>query len=92
MASFLSRDQAYDQMVEIWKASRANSSTIEVHASGFKDDDATEFSGSDESDYTSSDYSYSDEDEGDDELKTDLVTVSSQINGKNIFLIYLIKP
>lgn len=88
MASFLSRDQAYDQMVEIWKASRANSSTIEVHASGFKDDDATEFSGSDDSDYTSSDYSYSDEDEEneeDDELNTDLVTKSSQINGKIAF-------
>ncbi|KAF1803564.1 GRAM domain-containing protein [Mucor lusitanicus] len=53
LASFLSRDQAYDQMVEIWKASRANSSTIQVHAGGFKGDDATEFSGSDESDYTS---------------------------------------
>lgn len=69
-------------MVEIWKASRANSSTIQVHAGGFKGDDATEFSGSDESDYTSSDYSYSDEDEEDDELHGDLVTVSSQINGK----------
>ncbi|GAN10517.1 hypothetical protein MAM1_0364c10058 [Mucor ambiguus] len=83
VASFLSRDQAYDQMVEIWKASRANSSTIQVHASGFKGDDATEFSGSDESEYTSSDYSYSDEDEDDDELHGDLVTVSSQINDKN---------
>lgn len=69
-------------MVEIWKASRANSSTIQVHSSGFKGDDATEFSGSDESEYTSSDYSYSDEDEEDDELHGDLVTVSSQINGK----------
>ncbi|KAL9548640.1 hypothetical protein MBANPS3_005595 [Mucor bainieri] len=75
--------KAYDQMVEIWKASRANSSAIQVHASGFKGDDATEFSGSDESDYTSSDYSYSDEDEEDDELHGDLVTVSSQINDKN---------
>ncbi|CAO3644684.1 unnamed protein product [Mucor fragilis] len=70
-------------MVEIWKASRANSSTIQVHSSGFKGDDATEFSGSDESEYTSSDYSYSDEDEEDDELHGDLVTVSSQINDKN---------
>ncbi|KAL0140368.1 hypothetical protein V8B55DRAFT_1506626 [Mucor lusitanicus] len=80
LASFLSRDQAYDQMVEIWESF---SSTIQVHAGGFKGDDATEFSGSDESDYTSSDYSYSDEDEEDDELHGDLVTVSSQINDKN---------
>ncbi|KAK4522070.1 uncharacterized protein ATC70_004609 [Mucor velutinosus] len=83
LASFLSRDQAYDQMVEIWTASRASNSTIQVHASGFKGDDATEFSASDESDYTSSDYSYSDEDEEDDELRGDPVTVSSQINDKN---------
>lgn len=69
-------------MVEIWKASRANSSTIQVHASGFKNDDASEFSGSDDSDYTSSDYSYTDEDEEDDKLDGDLVTTSGQINGK----------
>lgn len=69
-------------MVEIWKASRANSSTIQVHESGFKNDGASEFSGSDDSDYTSSDYSYSDEDEEDDKLDGDLVTTSSQINGK----------
>lgn len=69
-------------MVEIWKASRANSSTIQVHASGFKNDDASEFSGSDDSDYTSSDYSYSDEDEEDDKLDGDLATTSGQINGK----------
>ncbi|KAI8635948.1 hypothetical protein BD408DRAFT_487223 [Parasitella parasitica] len=84
LASFLSRDQAYDQMVEVWKASRASKSAIEVHESGLKDDDATEFSGSDESDYTSSDYSYSDQDEDDDELNADLVTASSQINDKQI--------
>ncbi|EPB91494.1 hypothetical protein HMPREF1544_01625 [Mucor circinelloides 1006PhL] len=83
LASFLSRDQAYDQMVEIWKASRANSSTIQVHASGFKNDDASEFSGSDDSDYTSSDYSYSDEDEEDDKLDGDLATTSGQINDNN---------
>ncbi|KAG2229122.1 hypothetical protein INT48_005481 [Thamnidium elegans] len=40
LASFLSRDQAYDQMVELWKASRANSSTIEPK----HDDDATAYS------------------------------------------------
>ncbi|CEP08977.1 hypothetical protein [Parasitella parasitica] len=84
LASFLSRDQAYDQMVEVWKASRACKSAIEVHESGLKDDDATEFSGSDESDYTSSDYSYSDQEEDDDELNADLVTASSQINDKHI--------
>ena len=79
-------------MVEIWKASRANSSTIEVHASGFKDDDATESSGSDGSNYTSSDYSYSDEDEEDDKLDTDLITTSSQINGNIFFYYTLLNP
>jgi hypothetical protein len=72
LASFLSRDQAFDQMVEIWKASRA--STIEV-LEHIKDDDATAFSEDDESDYTSSGYSYS---EDEDEVNTEMI--NSNIN------------
>lgn len=65
MASFLSRDQAFDQMVELWKASRANSSTMESK----HDDDATAFSEEeDESDLTS-DYSYTESEEDDDLIK-----------------------
>ena len=61
MASFLSRDHAFDQMVEIWKASRA--SKIEVHQHDKYNDDATMYS-EDDSDYTSSSgYSYSEDEE-----------------------------
>lgn len=66
MASFLSRDQAFDQMVGIWKASRASTSSIEILH--IKSDDMTVFSEDDESDYSSSGYSSSEEEDVDTEM------------------------
>ncbi|KAI8380679.1 hypothetical protein BD560DRAFT_386826 [Blakeslea trispora] len=59
LASFLSRDQAYDQMIDIWKNSRANKP--DIHQTHLKNDqdDASTFSEDDFS--SSSDDSYSDE-------------------------------
>lgn len=68
LASFLSRDQAFDQMVDIWKSSRA-SSTIEVHHNKLKDD-ASSYSGNESDTSSSSGYSYSDDDEEDEEDDT----------------------
>ncbi|KAI8371250.1 GRAM domain-containing protein [Choanephora cucurbitarum] len=52
LASFLSRDQAFDQMVDIWKASRSQKKDIHHH---FKadDDDVSTFSEDDFSSYSS---------------------------------------
>ncbi|GAA5801108.1 hypothetical protein HPULCUR_006550 [Helicostylum pulchrum] len=77
LASFLSRDQAYDQMVELWKASRANSSTMEAK----HDDDATAYSEEDDESDLTSDYSYteSEEDERNDLIKP------NQIHDKSSF-------
>lgn len=83
MASFLSRDTAYDQMVEIWKQSRANTSQIEVHHHDKFNDDATAYSDEDnESDFTtSSGYSYTDEDEDSLEEEEERSEAADQVNG-----------
>lgn len=80
LASFLSRDQAFDQMVEVWKASRA-SSTIEVHHDKLKDD-ASSYSDNESDISSSSGYSYSDD--GDEEDEEDDTVNPTSVNTNQI--------